>query len=315
MGEIRRGFDTSSKSGNEDREFKPFLRQIYWSDDKESKYLLFLNSVTDQLPRFDMITFIPKDNHFESVIARTDPFIGRKSDKMVDDWDGNISVQNIAIAVELEPVMEDNKGRERPGSFQVKTSEYERRILDDEGNVTEDTEVVVTPEVGFVQQSHHNFWNIVDDANSSDGEVHVNACQITRIGKGSDTVYKCKVYEDIPVDLSGLVEYIDGVSYLSEDIDDLVEQIGSLSNEDAALKIGDVLIDKYIHELADEDRYEDLYQGITESLDRFGRKKDKKEPRKTSRARPSEDKPSVSRESPQKARLAELRRQAAAKKS
>jgi hypothetical protein len=62
MPQFRRGAaeiekSTQRKGGS----FGKFAPSIYWSEDKEAKYLLFLNPIED-IPRLDMINFIPVKN-------------------------------------------------------------------------------------------------------------------------------------------------------------------------------------------------------------------------------------------------------------
>jgi hypothetical protein len=73
------------------------------------------------------------------------------------------------------------------------------------------------------------------------------------------------------------VENVTGITYLSDQMDDLVEAIDGLEPRDAAKAVGAVLLEARLNELADEDRYNRLADGVTETLDRFGSKKKKAE--------------------------------------
>lgn len=283
MSEIRRGsaaIQDAAKSSDGGGEFRPFLPALYWRDDQEERYILFLNEVED-MPLFDMVQYIPTDNgFFQETVSKTDPFFGERSDTFVDQWDATIRKTNVAIAVELEPVVEVVKGRRKPRGFEVKTIEYERRVFDDDGEATGETEEVTAPAVGYVAQSPNNFFNQVSNYDANEAPVTSTALKITRIGKDKTTVYQLIGYDELPIDLSNLVNYIDGVSYLSDDLDTVLEEIDGLPEDEAALVIGKKLLDKREEELIDDDRYQELLDGVTESMDKFGTKKKNKKKEK-----------------------------------
>ena len=82
MSEIRRGSaaiqEAAKSSGG--KEFHPFLPALYWKDDQEERYILFLNEVEDT-PLFDMIQYIPAEGgYFQETVSKTDQFFGEKSD-------------------------------------------------------------------------------------------------------------------------------------------------------------------------------------------------------------------------------------------
>jgi hypothetical protein len=282
MSEIRRGSaaiqDAAKSSGTS--EFRPFLPSIYWKDDQEERYVLFLNEVED-MPLFDMIQYIPTDSgFFQETVSKTDPFFGERSDEFESKWDATIRKTNVAIAVELEPVVEVVNKRRKPRGFEVKTVEYERRIFDDDGEATGETEEVTAPAVGYVAQSPNNFFNQVSNYDANEAPVTATALKITRIGKDKTTVYQIVGYDELPIDLSNLVGYIDGISYLGDDLDPLLDEIEDLSPEEAALAIGRKLLDKREEELIDDDRYQELLEGVTESMDKYGNKKKNKKKEK-----------------------------------
>lgn len=277
MSEIRRGSatiqDAAKSSGTS--EFRPFLPSLYWKDDQEERYILFLVEVED-MPLFDMIQYIPTENgFFQEAVAKTDPFFGDRSDAFVEDKDATIRKTNVAIAVELEPVVEVVNKRRKPRGFEVKTVEYERRIFDDDGEATGDTEEVTAPAVGYVAQSPNNFFNQISNYDANEAPVTSTALKITRIGKDKNTTYQIVGYDELPIDLSNLVGYVDGVSYLNDELESLLDEIEDLSPEEAALVIGKKLLDKREEELIDDDRYQELLEGVTESMDKYGNKKNK----------------------------------------
>lgn len=282
MSEIRRGSaaiqDAAKSSGTS--EFRPFLPSIYWKDDQEERYVLFLNEVED-MPLFDMIQYIPTESgFFQETVSKTDPFFGERSDAFESEKDATIRKTNVAIAVELEPVVEVVKNRRKPRGFEVKTVEYERRVFDDDGEATGETEEVTAPAVGYVAQSPNNFFNQVSNYDANEAPVTSTALKITRIGKDKTTVYQLVGYDELPIDLSNLVGFIDGISYLGDDLDPLLDEIENLSEEEAALVIGRKLLDKREEELIDDDRYQELLEGVTESMDKYGNKKKNKKKEK-----------------------------------
>lgn len=282
MSEIRRGSaaiqDAAKSSGTS--EFRPFLPSIYWKDDQEERYVLFLNEVED-MPLFDMIQYIPTESgFFQETVSKTDPFFGERSDAFESEKDATIRKTNVAIAVELEPVVEVVNKRRKPRGFEVKTVEYERRVFDDDGEATGETEEVTAPAVGYVAQSPNNFFNQVSNYDANEAPVTATALKITRIGKDKTTVYQIVGYDELPIDLSNLVGFIDGISYLGDDLDPLLDEIENLSEEEAALVIGRKLLDKREEELIDDDRYQELLEGVTESMDKYGNKKKNKKKEK-----------------------------------
>jgi hypothetical protein len=297
MPDFRRGAEAmakakeSAKSGS----FRPFAPALFWKGDQDNKYLLFLNDI-NSIPTVEMVSFIPVKGkkgdggtftYYEQVIARTDPAIGEAKDPLVDEWDAKPRETCVAVAVELEPLFETVKGRQRPRGFEVKTTTFDRRVRDDEGELTNETEEVEAPVIGFITQSPHNFFNVVSSYDANEAPIEETPVKITRVGGDNSTVYTVDGYPDQEIDLGGLIECVDGISYLGDDLDDLVDQISDLEDAEAAQVIGAFLLDKRLEELADPDRYDDLFDGVTESLDKFGSKKKK-----------SKDKDSSKRERP-----------------
>lgn len=275
-------------------EFTPFTPSIFWtnpSKDKENaeRFVLFLNELND-IPTVSAITYVPqkrtKSNGddfttYETVIARTDEVIGERTDPMEEEWGAQPRDTCIAVAVELEPEFEDRNGRKRPKGFRVKTTEFDRRIRNDKGELTDETETVEAPVIGFVQQSPHNFFNLITSFDSDTAPIEDTALKIKRIDSKTYTV---EGFEDQPVDLTDLIETIDNLSYLGDDVDELVEAVDATEDDrEAGLVIGTLLLDKYLEELCDSERYDALFEGITEPF-RFGKKdKGKKDGEKKSR--------------------------------
>lgn len=285
MPQFRRGAaeiekSTQRKGGGSLGKFAP---SIYWSD-KEQKYLWFLNSIED-IPRLEMINFIPVKNsegetmYFASVISRADPCFGDdaiKPDPLVDKWDAPVKDSNLFVAVELEPVMEEKRGRQKPVGFTIKLNEFERRVRNDEGELTDKTEEVVAPAYGFIQESASNFGAVLGSHDASEFPIEDWPIKIQRVGSSTDTKYTVTGYEEIDVDFTPFVENITGITYLSDQMDDIVEAIEGMDPKDAARAVGSILLETRLNELADEERYNRLFDGVSESMDRFGNKKKKK---------------------------------------
>jgi hypothetical protein len=305
MPDFRRGADAIAEAQERAKasggNFKPFTPSLFWSVDDE-RYMLFLNPMSD-IPFIDQfINFVPAGElkggktTYEQVIARTDPVIGEDRDPMVEDWEAEPKEQNIAFAVELEPTFEEGKGgRKRPVGFEVATTEYTRRVRDDKGELTDDTEDVVQPVIGFITQSPHNFFNIVRSYDARESPIEETAVKITRV---DSKTYQINGYPGQEIDLSNLIDYIDGVSWLGDDLDDLIEQIDAVFEDDevedqefaAASVIGAFFLDKRLAELVDEERYNELYEGIDKPFRKFGGdKKDKKSGNK--KDRPKRERP------------------------
>jgi hypothetical protein len=283
MPQFRRGAveiekSTQRKGGGSLGKFAP---SIYWTEDKEAKYLWFLNPIED-IPRLDMINFIPVKNdkgermYFASTIARSDACFGEdavKIDRLVEDWDAPIKDSNLFVAVELEPVMEEKRGRQKPVGFTIKTVEYDRRIRDEKGELTDDTETVVSPAYGFIQESASNFGAVLQSHDATEFPIQEWPIKVQRIGTDQNTKYTVTGYEDMEVDPTPFLENLEGISYLSDVMDDLVETVKDLEPDEAVKAVGSVLLEARLNELADEERYNRLADGVNETLDRFGAKK------------------------------------------
>lgn len=280
MPEFRRG-GAAIQEATENRgggDFKPFLPNIFWKNDKESHYILFLTPV-EEFVTADMVHFIKTEGgYYESVIARTDPAIGESEDGFAKKWGAGIKTTTLGIAVELEPVMEKIGQRTKPTSFIVATKEFTRKVYDDKGEATDDEEEVTTPIVGLVSQSPNNFFNHVSEWDATESPVNETPLKITRSGEKKNVSYNVVGY-DVPVDLGPLFEYLEGVTYLGDEIATIA---GELPDEPfkAASVIGNALMNKRLDEFADEERYEELLDGVTESMDIYGKKGKKKEERK-----------------------------------
>lgn len=270
MAQYRRGAEaieaaSSSGGGN----FAPFVPEVFWKEADEKKFILVLTPI-DEVGAFDLHDFIPipseKANgeeytRYESFLSRKDPYIGETFDRIEDELDRKSKVRCVGVAVELEPVMKDVKGRKRPVEFAVKTSTFDRKTEDGE-------ETVEYPLIGLISQSSKLMWSPLFGIDESQGPLSELPLEVTRRipgGKKSDTSYEFVPFMDIPVDLSGVIEYIDGISYLSDELGDLLPSLESAETDlEAAQVVAKALFEKRIEELADSDRYEELVGDLDE---------------------------------------------------
>jgi hypothetical protein len=100
------------------------------------------------------------------------------------------------------------------------------------------------------------------DAN--DWPAHLTPIKVSRVGK-NDVSYSFVGYPDQELDLSNLIDFIDGVSYLTTDEQiELLEAMESEESDEAkATLIGNTLLDKRLEELGDADNYKAILDAIT----------------------------------------------------
>jgi hypothetical protein len=290
MPDFRRGSaaiaaaNEAAKSGGKD--FRPFLPNLYWKKDGSYSYILILNPVEDiPMVKFHSFVELP-EGRFDQVIARTDAAIGERVDPLEERWQYPPKDTNLAVAVELEPIVQEVDGYSRPRGFKVATVEFERRIRDEEGELTEERETVEAPKIGLIAQSPNNFFNHLSAFDATEGPVHKTAFKVTRMGEKTNTEYSILGYTEMPIDLTDLLECIDQVSYIEGT--DILDQIYDLDDEEAAIYVGNALLDKRLEELCDLEHYNEVL-GQVDKTYRYA-KKDAKETRsKPERAaRPSQ---------------------------
>jgi len=258
---------------NNNSEFRPFLKDIYWSKDKDFHYLLFLTPIRKTYQVL-LHPYLPTENGKETIIAWTDESIGERFDPIEEEWGYRPRLTNLAIAVDLDPLMETVKGRERPVGFEVKTFEFQRRVRDDNGEPTDEKEIVIAPVVGLVAQSPFNFFSQLANYDAEESPIDQTPVKITRIGDGSGLTYSVIGY-DAPVELDNLINYIENVNYVTEP-DKLLSEIETMTPYEAAGHIGDYLLSKKVEELADMDRYEEIRASITEPSRWSGKRQEPK---------------------------------------
>lgn len=292
--EFQRGIDALKQTGGGGGGslFTPFVK---WNDG-DSKYVAILNPVED-IPKVFVHEFIPVDKRddgkpiFAEFLDRTAPPIGEDEDPLTEKG-SEPRERNIAVAVELEPVLGQGRGgRQRPKGFEVKTTEFKRKVLDDDGEDTGDKEEVVAPAIGFVMQSGANFFGYLGSFNEEEGPHQDVAFKVKRRGGDKQTAYDWTPYVDQELDLSNVVDFVDGISYLRRDLDELLPELEAAEDDNAAAHlIASKMLEKRLEELADPERYEKLTADIEEIKPKYGGKKkgkddDEKTERKTQRSR------------------------------
>lgn len=306
MPDFRRGIAAIKEAQESSRgggDFKPWVPKIEWKDGDE-KYVLFLTGI-EETPLVELHEWIPvgegekgdgtKFQRFEWFISRTDPAIGEDSDPLTEKG-SDPKQRNVGIAVELEPIMTTVKGRPRPKGFEVKTHEFERSVRDDDGEATDEKETVVAPVIGVVTQSPHNFFGYLGSFNETEAPVEETAFKVIRRGGDKNTAYDFTPYLDQDIDLTNLIEFVDGITYLNESMDEISEAVAELETDEAAHLIALALLDARLDELADGERYDELTGDIEKIEPKYGKKKKEsatsEKPKRTSqksRARKKEE--------------------------
>lgn len=331
--------EEAMKSGKRSGGFAP---QINWKDGDE-KYVIFLNDI-EETPVVLMHEWIEAgtkkfgekeypDLYFG--ICRTDPVIGEDHDALVEKG-SKPKKRSLSIAVVLEPIMkETGRGRARPEGFRVATQEYDRKT--DDG-----TETVTAPVIGIVTQSQGNFFNILVSNDESEAPIRELPLKIKRIGGDGKTVYNMTPYVDMPVDLSDLLDNLDGISYLSRDentwdeLQSLLEQVPDLVSEaieenvdlseddrprleaaESAHIVAVALLEKYLNELADADRFNDVNSKVEKVIDKFdkgGNSKQSRPDRPSQRSSSNGDSGGEAKSATRTAKFGDLKAMAAASK-
>ncbi len=285
----RRGNEIVER-GTGNGNFRPFLPSIYWKNADDEHCVLILNAL-EEITRLDFHPYIDTEDGPRSVIARTDPTIGERTDPISDTWNYKPRLTDLMIAVELEPEYEVKmvNGRERKSvnGFIVSTRTIERRLRDEDGELTEDKEEVEIPLVGYIAQSPYNFGNQLNSYEHSENPINLTPFRITKVGEGSGATFRFDGYPDAEFDLTNLLEYIENISYI-QNPDEILELIDNVDQTEAASIIGEYLLDLKLEELADPEYYDEIFKAIDKPA-RFGKKDVKKEvntrPKRTTQRR------------------------------
>jgi hypothetical protein len=270
LGDFNRGADAikaAAKGGGKGGGFAP---QIKW-DVGEEKFVQFLLPIelSPTVLIHEWIDCGTKKVGDKTMtdwgffLSRTDPVIGEDVDPLTDK--GSTPRKRVmSVAVELEPEMaETGKGRRRPKGFSVLTSTYDRKT--DDG-----TEEVTQPAIGYVSQASGNFFSTLvsyDEAGEFEGTVF-------KIKRTDDKTYVFTPYLDQDVDLTNLIENIEGISYISRDEDtweDLEPKLANAEDDESrALLTAVALLERRLNELADADAYREKTDHIEKIESKYG---------------------------------------------
>ena len=272
MPEFRRGSQAIQESAEPNKsnasKYRSYAPNIAWTKNSMEKYVLILTPI-DEVVSLDLHTWIPVGEvkrggvtkmRYEDFLSRKDPSIGDSYDRLQDELDREPLTRSIGVGVELEPTFEVVKGRQRPNGFTVKTREYTKRTEDG------DEEQVTTSNIGLIVQSSNLLWKSLDSLDKTQGPLEDLPLQIIREGMDKTTNYTVIPFP-VPVDLSGILDNLDGLSYLRAHKDAILAEVDSLDEgDDFSLRASQVvaryLLDTRLEELADEDRYNELTSGI-----------------------------------------------------
>jgi hypothetical protein len=288
MPTFRKGLEAIEEATNSGgKKFSPFVPQIKWSEDKESKYILMLTPISESVT-CDLHEWIKvgensrrdgtKYDNFEQFISRKDDGIREDYDDIEDRLGKLPRRRTLGVAVELDPILEVKDGRKRPKGFAVKTETYTNR----------DGDEVETPVIGIVLQASKNFYGWLGSFDNNQAPITETPFQVVRRGMDSDTTYDFMPFVDQEVDFTPLFDGLDTVNYLSDEYEELNNQLSNYENDnEAASAIGIALLDKRIAELADGERYKSLIDPIKE----LPRSKYDRKPESKERSRPERPSP------------------------
>lgn len=295
--EFRRGraaIQESATSGGRRRPFEPRI-DFPAEDEGKSKYVLVLSDIEDvyRVQYHEWVpagTFETKDGEtkqkWAQFICRKEPAINDDC-RLCDELEHQPRLKSIGVGVELEPVVESDNGRKRVKSFTVKTDTYTR--VDDDGE-----EEVTQPRIGLITQSPITLWGALCSVDETRGPLSNLPLEIIRRGKDQNTRYDVFPFQDVDVDLSPIVDYLGGISYIRDELDDVTAAIDAADGDflGAAQIVASAILDRRVEELADSERYEEIVGAITEPIEsKFGRKKAPASPKASRPARPQRRSP------------------------
>lgn len=252
---------TRKSGGN----FRPFLPQIAWREDGDSKYVLVLTDI-EEVAELLLHSFIPvgkakKANgdefvKYEDFLSRKDGALGEDYDDLEDRLEREPKRRHMGVMVELEPVFEAGTSKKLK-HFVVKTETFVRKS--DDGDID-----VTAPIIGLCVQSAQLMWGPLNNLYHQLGDLVDIPLSITRHGAKTNTRYDAIPFMEKPVDLTPLIDYVDGINYIGDDLPELILAIEAADSDVAkAQVIADFLLTKRINELADAERYEDLVSTLT----------------------------------------------------
>lgn len=304
--EFRRGLaaieEAASRKSGGNFSFVPRLR---WREDGESKYVLVLTPI-EEVATLLLHEWIPVGTgerndgetytKWDDFLSRKDPALGEDYDELEERLERDAKQRAMGVVVELEPVWEEVDGRKKVVSLTVATSDYTRKDDDEEVDMTQ-------PNLALVTESGVTLWGAIGAVDQARGPLSDIPIEIIRRGTDKHTQYSVLPIE-VPVDLSPVVDHLDGLSYLNDEMEDIIAKIDATDGDmlAAAQVVADALLSKRLNELADGDRYEELVSPLKleDMPKKFGKggKKGAKKPaakkerpaRKTAREKKAEPK-------------------------
>lgn len=196
-----------------------FTPNIYWTADGENQehIIAFLTPISE-VPKVQLhkVVRIPDDSRDTGF--RVESLICQKDVSMVDEFGGScvvceagadVATQFVALAVELETVMDGRKIKElKPMTVTVQRDDGPKEYV----------------RWGLVVQSAKNFFSYFAAYDETQGDIREVAWQIKREGGGTDTKYHSWIVSNGPrdvLDLPDLTEVMENIP----DLGDLLEEM------------------------------------------------------------------------------------------
>jgi hypothetical protein len=232
LSKLKRGEENMVSTRKGGRRYIP---NIYWKVDGENdlRYLAFLTPVAE-VPRLLLHPFVRTPNGGRTFVCRKNEIFEDENSTgecpICDEFKKAPRVQWLAMAVELEPIMERQNGRQVVTGFKPKMDEWE---YEKDGK----TETGSAPHVGIVIQALKNFWTPLaakvnrELTRKGVGDLTEIVYEIQRVGKTKDdTTYLFEPYEpELRPDLS---------EFEFPTLEDWIESKGSLQYYDEELSGG-----------------------------------------------------------------------------
>lgn len=237
LSKLKRGEENMVSTRKGGRRYIP---NIYWKVDGENdlRYLAFLTPLAE-VPRLLMHGFVRTPNGPRTFVCRKNEIFEDENPSgecpICDDFEKSPRNQWLALAVELEPVMERENGRQVIKGFKPKMDEWE---FEKDGK----TEKGTAPHVGIVSQALKNFWTPFsakvnrEITRNGVGDLDQIVYEIQRVGKTKDdTTYLFEPYDpelrpdlseyDFPT-LEDWIESKGSAEYYAEELEGGVEDDG-----------------------------------------------------------------------------------------
>ena len=254
-----------AKSGGK----KNFQNLFFWKD-KQHRFLQFITDWEDQ-PTIPM--HVGKGPKYMENFVCPRAWFGEDAECALCDTGWTQQDKQVAVAVEVEPVLVKKNGRNVPGSWEVATRSYKRK----------DDTVVESPNVGVIINTPTLFVHF-EDYFADNGTVLDTVFKITRNGGDMNTSYTVTPQKgDIAEFDEAVLKEIDLAAWLesianSEAIQTLVDAVGPNhefnyskrgKDDDAPVKSAAVADDD--EDFDSDDDPEDEVDAATARKNRFNR--------------------------------------------